>query len=431
MGVVSLIFFAIIGIRVIINLKIMKKSVRTQNPGGTQNFAFPLKNAFTLIELLVVIAIIGILATLAVVALQQARQNARDSKRMADIKQIHTALELFYYENGRYPTSQEWNSGLIKADYSDAVFMHNIPFAPTPADGSCTNTSNTYTYTPLNNESSYTIDFCTGKQVLDLPAGQLCLAPGGIMTCGDESVGGEDGGGVVTCSTYLSGNGECEYGGQTYQIVQIGSQTWFAENLNIGTRINGNNNQIENGIIEKFCYDNLESNCNIYGGLYQWNEAMQYVTTERHQGICPNGWHVPSDNDWTVLTDYIIANIGATTSNVARWLKSCRQVDNTKTSECLNPLEGEGTNTLNYPRWDAHSTHYGINAYGFNILPAGWFAGTGFSYINSRSFIWSSSLLDDNVNAYLRYLYSSFSSVFRGYYSASALGFSVRCLKTD
>ncbi len=50
--------------------------------------------------------------------------------------------------------------------------------------------------------------------------------------------------------------------------------------------IPGANNMTNNGIIEKYCYDNNEANCDIYGGLYQWNEMMQYVTTEGVQGIC-------------------------------------------------------------------------------------------------------------------------------------------------
>jgi len=83
--------------------------------------------------------------------------------------------------------------------------------------------------------------------------------------------------------------------GKTYNTVLIGTQCWMRENLNIGTRIDGSQNQTDNGTIEKYCYDDLESNCDIYGGLYQWDEAMQYVTTQGVQGICPAGWHLPTD----------------------------------------------------------------------------------------------------------------------------------------
>ncbi len=160
------------------------------------------KKAFTLIELLVVIAIIGILATLAVVALQQARQNARDAKRVSDMKQLQTAMELFFNENGRYPTTEEWDSGSIVSSSTGETFMYSIPSAPTPADGDCQAASNTYAYLPSLDGSSYTIDFCTGKQVSDLPAGVLCLTPGGMKVC-DDQTGGES---VATYSVVYNSN---------------------------------------------------------------------------------------------------------------------------------------------------------------------------------------------------------------------------------
>lgn len=144
------------------------------------------KKAFTLIELLVVIAIIGILATLAVVALQQARSRARDSKRVADVKQLQTALELFFNENGRYPTDGEWSSGSIGSN-SGELYMYNIPAAPTPADGECLNSSNTYQYSPGIDGSTYTLSFCTGEVISNLPEGPKCLTPGGIVANSCES----------------------------------------------------------------------------------------------------------------------------------------------------------------------------------------------------------------------------------------------------
>jgi uncharacterized protein (TIGR02145 family) len=98
--------------------------------------------------------------------------------------------------------------------------------------------------------------------------------------------------------------------GNNYTTVQIGTgksvaQIWMAENLNVGVRIDGYQDQSNNSIIEKYCYNDDNNNCNTYGALYQWNEAMQYSTTPGVQGICPTGWHLPSDAEWTVLTNFL------------------------------------------------------------------------------------------------------------------------------
>jgi len=93
--------------------------------------------------------------------------------------------------------------------------------------------------------------------------------------------------------------------GKYYQTVQIGTQCWFAENLNVGTGINGTSNQLDNGVIEKFCYENSDANCEEYGGLYQWGEAVQYDTIEGTQGICPIGWHIPDTTEWKTVIAFL------------------------------------------------------------------------------------------------------------------------------
>lgn len=93
--------------------------------------------------------------------------------------------------------------------------------------------------------------------------------------------------------------------GKEYATTLIGEQCWMAENLDIGVMIQGNEPQADNDIIEKHCYENDESNCDEYGGLYQWDELMQYTTIESTQGICPPGWHVPSDDEWKELEMYL------------------------------------------------------------------------------------------------------------------------------
>jgi hypothetical protein len=91
------------------------------------------------------------------------------------------------------------------------------------------------------------------------------------------------------------------YEGQTYNTIQIFSQCWLKENLNVGTMIQGDQNMTNNGILEKYCYNNEEDSCTIYRGLYHWDEMMQYITTPGTRGICPEGWHVPMDEEWQIL----------------------------------------------------------------------------------------------------------------------------------
>ncbi|MBN3036697.1 MAG: fibrobacter succinogenes major paralogous domain-containing protein [Bacteroidales bacterium] len=97
--------------------------------------------------------------------------------------------------------------------------------------------------------------------------------------------------------------------GQVYTTVLIGTQCWMAENLNIGIFISGSCEQYDNGIIEKYCYGNNEANCDEYGGLYSWDEVMQYSRATGAQGICPDGWHVPTDEEWCILEQHVDTSI--------------------------------------------------------------------------------------------------------------------------
>ena len=82
------------------------------------------KKAFTLIELLVVIAIIGILATISIVSLSNARAKSRDAKRAGDMKQVQTALELFFNDKGRYPSASEWDANQIFSTSTGYFDLH-------------------------------------------------------------------------------------------------------------------------------------------------------------------------------------------------------------------------------------------------------------------------------------------------------------------
>jgi len=182
--------------------------------------------------------------------------------------------------------------------------------------------------------------------------------------------------------------------GKVYNTVLIGDQCWLRENLDIGTMVQGTQNQTNNGIIEKYCYNDDLANCNTYGGLYQWNEAMQYVTSQGTKGICPTGWHVPTLNE--------LMTLGSTVAGNANALKAVEQ----------GTGNGAGTNTS-----------------GFTALLAGdrFFAGD-FESFGEEAFFWSSSEYDA-LNASHMDLYNDDNLIYIGLDDYKEYGFSVRCVK--
>jgi len=133
-----------------------------------------IKKGFTLIELLVVVAIIGLLATLSIVALNTSRAKARDARRVADVKQIQTALELYYNDRNTYPSS-------ISTDIASGtdIYMSKVPTPPTPADGSCA-AATAYTYVQTSSGDSYTLTYCLGAATGGIAAGVGTATPAGI-----------------------------------------------------------------------------------------------------------------------------------------------------------------------------------------------------------------------------------------------------------
>jgi uncharacterized protein (TIGR02145 family) len=202
--------------------------------------------------------------------------------------------------------------------------------------------------------------------------------------------------------------------GNVYNTVKIGDQCWMAENLNIGTRIDGVNDQTNNGTIEKYCYNNAESNCDTYGGLYQWNEMMGYTTTAGVQGICPEGWHVPSDAEWTALTTYISSQpeylCSSNTSYIAKALAATINW-NSSSNTCAvgnNPSVNNSTD--------------------FTGLPGGSrYADEGFYDIGTYGYFWSSTETSP-ANAWTRGLLYGSANLNRSN-GTKGFGFGVRCLR--
>ncbi len=201
-----------------------------------------------------------------------------------------------------------------------------------------------------------------------------------------------------------------------YHTVQIGFQCWMAENLKTtryrnGTPIPYVPSNVEWVYLNTGAYawpSNNASWKDAYGALYNW-----YTIVDTN-GLCPEGWHVPTDNEWTIMTNYI----GGTNSPHGNELKSCRQVN--------SPLGGE-CNTAMHPRWDAFG-EYGTDDYWFSGLPAG-FRDSEATFFGFGVFggWWSSS--EDTYGSPLNWSLYKNSSMIGIIATSSQHAFSVRCIK--
>ena len=196
--------------------------------------------------------------------------------------------------------------------------------------------------------------------------------------------------------------------GQQYPTVQIGTQCWMAKNLNIGARVNGSNDQVNNGIAEKYCYNDDAANCLVYGGLYQWDEMMNYSTTPGIQGICPTGWHIPTDAEWCAMTTYLDPYVDCYTYG---W----SGID-----------AGGKMKAMGFDHWLSPNTGAN-NSSGFSALGAGCHdIVNGFWDLNYGTYFWSSSEYSAASGLY-RTLGFNGATVTRAY-GDMTVGYSVRCL---
>ena len=220
---------------------------------------------------------------------------------------------------------------------------------------------------------------------------------------------------ATPCKTETEDN--CEYGelkdnrdGQTYKTVKIGDQWWMAENLNYADSV-----KTPSLLKRNWCYNNESDSCSKYGRLYTWAAAIDSVALatdadnpqdcgygktcklpEKVQGICPEGWHLPTQSEWYTLFKAVDGQ-----SNAGTVLKS-------------------------QTGWNDNGN--GTDAFGFSALPAGHrYNEDNFIYVGSSDDFWSATKFQTD-DAYSMYLGSSL--VIAGLsYTHVYFGYSVRCVK--
>jgi uncharacterized protein (TIGR02145 family) len=242
----------------------------------------------------------------------------------------------------------------------------------------------------------------------------LCLV---ITSCSDDdppqNANNNGGGGGGSCAGGPSTVTDID--GNVYNVVQIGNQCWMKENLKTtkyrnGTTIPGNLSDAAWSSTTSGAqadYDNDAANTTIYGKLYNWYAVADPA------GLCPTGWHVPSDSEWTVLISTLDPQGGSSgSSSIAGGL-----------------MKATGSLQAGTGLWESPNAG-ATNSSGFTGLPGGSRVSSGtFFYIGNKGFWWSSTHFS-STNAWLRYLYDLNASVNRGYVNYSKRnGFSVRCVR--
>lgn len=212
--------------------------------------------------------------------------------------------------------------------------------------------------------------------------------------------------------------------GNSYKTVKIGTQVWMVENLkttkyNDGTAIPNLTDNSAWGSATSGAwsdYDNNTSNSAIYGKLYNWyavdNNASTKLASNGGKNICPAGWHVPSDLEWTTLTDYV-GYVVTTTDEM---------LGNMTLIYGAQHLKEAGTT-----HWSATNSET-TNSSGFTALPGGYrkYDGWGYENLGNQGYWWSTSLTSD-YPIYRRM--TQYENLVESGYGSKGFGRSVRCVK--
>jgi len=241
--------------------------------------------------------------------------------------------------------------------------------------------------------SSSTVFLCGGKEYN--PLTQSCFNGSVISFCSDKSYNAEK----QFCDTRDN---------KVYKYTTIGSQIWMAENLNYA--IAGSKCGEINGLLK----DENTAICDMYGRLYNWATAMSLPSScntsacspqifAKHQGVCPQGWHIPSNGEWIALTDFVYND------------RECLYCITTRLKSTSSWIDGGGTDD-----------------YGFSALPGGTGNSDGIFNIDyvgyGTDWLSATSYEEDASQFYTNNMYYSMSIILMGTGDKSSLR-SLRCIR--
>lgn len=216
-----------------------------------------------------------------------------------------------------------------------------------------------------------------------------------------------------------------DFDGNVYQTVQIGDQTWMRSNLKVTHYPDGKEIPLVeedatwsdlDDLSEAYCwYGNSTSNRDTYGGLYTWAAAMYGASgsdaiPSQVQGICPEGWHLPSDGEWKKLEVFL--GMGETDADEDGWRGNDQggQLKDTGMALWISPNRGA------------------TNESGFTAFPGGLRGIAGSFYnVGFDAYFWTATDCSGS-NARYRNLTNDDGDIFRDCY-LKYIGFSVRCVK--
>ncbi|MDD6582684.1 MAG: FISUMP domain-containing protein [Bacteroidales bacterium] len=211
-----------------------------------------------------------------------------------------------------------------------------------------------------------------------------------------------------------------------YNTVKIGNQCWMKENLRTTRYANGTSIPLGSTFSSTAPYrynpNNNSSNVSTYGYLYNWKSLMGNSSSSNAnpsgvQGVCPDGWHVPSVAEWTQLTNYVSSrgqyHYCTFYSNLIA--KALASTTGWNSTDDICPCVVGNTPSNN-------------NATGFSALPAGYYDRSSCINFGSHAIFWSSTE-SDSTHAYYYWLYRDDYNIYRQNSYFSNYGFSVRCLR--